>query len=289
MKRCVSFFLSIFLLAGIAFSQAAEPAKTLPANVSEVKFESKLMGRRMPYRVILPTGYVKDTGKRYPVIYLMHGLFGSSANWTTLTKLPVYAQNYKAIIVNPEGENGWYTDSPTKPSNRYESYMIKELIPEIDAKYRTNASRGGRVIAGLSMGGYGALKFGVKYPEMFSMAGSFSGALGAATFKSTPEMAAIFKSIDEAFGPVGGKTRAENDLFSIIREASPEKIKTFPFFYLDCGTEDFLFQNNREFVALLIEKRVPHEYRELPGEHSWLYWDKQIFEFLRLSERFLKQ
>lgn len=289
MKSRVSFGLSIILLSGIAFSQAAEPAKSLPANVSEVKFESKLIGRGMPYRVILPTGYAKDTGKRYPVIYLMHGLFGSSANWTTLTKLPAYAENYKFIIVNPEGENGWYTDSPTILSNRYESYIIKELIPEIDSKYRTNATRGGRVIAGLSMGGYGALKFGVKYPELFSMAGSFSGALGAATFKSTPEMAAIFKSIDQAFGPAGGKTRAENDLFSIIREASPEKIKTFPFLYLDCGTEDFLFQSNREFVALLIEKKVPHEYRELPGGHEWPYWDRQIIEFLRLSERFLRQ
>ena len=288
MKRGISISLFLLFLSGLAISQAPTAVAKLPPNVAEATLNSKLMARAMPYRVILPEGYASSKNKRYPVIYLLHGLFGSSENWTTLTKLPSYAKNYPVIIVNPEGENGWYTDSPTNPAKRYESYLLKELIPEIDAKYRTNATRGGRAIAGLSMGGYGALKFGVKYPEMFSLAGSFSGALGAATFTSSPTMDAIFKSIDEAFGPPGGETRKINDLFALVRDASPERIKTFPFIYLDCGTEDFLFQNNREFVALLIEKRVPHEYRERPGTHAWPYWEAQVTEFLRLSEKFLK-
>ena len=289
MKKGISICLLTFVFSGFAVSQAPTAIAKLPANVTEAKLGSKLMGRAMPYRVILPAGYAKRAGKRYPVIYLLHGLFGSSENWTTLTKLPLYSQNYSAIIVTPEGENGWYTDSPTKPANRYEDYIVKELIPEIDAKYRTNAARGGRAIAGLSMGGYGALKYGIKYPQMFVLAGSFSGALGAASFSGgSGVMSAIFKSIDEAFGPAGSETRRANDLFSLVRDASSEKIKTFPFIYLDCGTEDFLFQNNREFVAVLNEKKVPHEFRELPGAHAWPYWDKQVIEFLRLSEKFLK-
>jgi len=290
MKKGASICLLFLVLSGSAAGQSPIADAKLPTNVRQAKLESKLMGRSMPYRAILPVGYAKAATKRYPVIYLLHGLFGSHENWTTLTKLPSYAQNYAAIIVTPEGENGWYTDSPTKPPNRYEDYIIKELIPEIDAKYRTNATRGGRAIAGLSMGGYGALKYGVKYPEMFVLVGSFSGALGAANFSGgSGVMAAIFKSIDEAFGPAGSETRKNNDLFSLVREASAEKIKAFPFIYLDCGTEDFLFQNNREFVAVLNEKKVPHEFRELPGGHTWPYWEKQVVEFLRLSERFLNK
>ena len=250
---------------------------------TEGKLASKLMQREMPYRVVLPEGYSASNEKRYPVIYLLHGLFGSSANWTTLTKLPVYAQSYDAIIVTPEGENGWYTDSPSVAANKYESYIVKELIPEIDAKYRTISKREGRVIAGLSMGGYGALKYAFKYPEMFVLAGSFSGALGATTYLSTPGMESIVKTIDDAFGPAGSETRMSNDLFAMVRNASPDKIKALPFIYLDCGTEDFLFQNNREFLALLVEKKIPHEYRQLPGAHNWEYWNKQVQEFLRIS------
>jgi putative tributyrin esterase len=288
MKKSTSICLLFLVLFGSGAAQSPTAHAKLPTNVRQANLESKLLGRSMPYRVILPVGYAKTAAKRYPVIYLLHGLFGGHENWTTLTKLPLYAQNYAAIIVTPEGENGWYTDSPTKPANRYEDYIIKELIPEIDAKYRTKAARVGRAIAGLSMGGYGALKYGVKYPEMFVLVGSFSGALGAASFSDgSGEMASIFKSIDEAFGPAGSETRTVNDLFAIVHNASPEKIKTFPFIYLDCGTEDFFFQNNREFVAVLNEKRVPHEFRELPGRHAWPYWDKQVLEFLRLSERFL--
>ena len=242
----------------------------------------------MPYRVILPSGYASSKQKRYPVIYLLHGLFGSSENWTILTKLPSYAKQYEFIIVNPEGGNGWYTDSATKPADRYETYIIKELVPEIDARYRTVLSRKARSIAGLSMGGYGALKFGVKYPEMFSLVGSFSGALGATSFRSTPALAPLLGSLGEAFGPAGSETRKNNDLFALVREASPETIKALPFIYIDCGTEDFLFQNNREFVALLNEKKVPHEYRELPGSHDWPYWNTQVAEFLRIADRFAK-
>jgi S-formylglutathione hydrolase FrmB len=288
MRKGIKVFLFLLVSSAAVFAQSPAAEKKLPANVSEAKLDSKLMGRIMPYRIILPESYKSSKQKRYPVIYLLHGLFGSSENWTMLTKLPEYAKKYEFIIVNPEGENGWYTDSATKPSDRFESYIIKELISEIDAKFRTVASRSGRVIAGLSMGGYGALKFGVKYPEMFTLAGSFSGALGAATYTSTPALDPILKSIGEVYGPVGSETRRNNDLFALIRDGSAEKIKTLPFIYLDCGTEDFLFQNNREFVELLREKKIPHEYRERPGAHEWPYWDAQVAEFLRLTERTLK-
>jgi putative tributyrin esterase len=255
-----------------------------PPRTTEEKLSSALMGREMPYKVIVPADYQTNPTKRYPVIYLLHGLFGHYDNWTSKTSIESDTLNRGVIIVTPEGGDGWYTDSVALPNHKYESYIIKELIPEIDKKFRTIADRDHRAVAGLSMGGYGAIKFGLKYPEMFVVVGSFSGAIGLATVTEKEIPGAIGKSIDTIFGPAGTDLRKSNDPFSIIRSATPEKIKTFPFIYLDCGTEDFLFQNNRDFLALLTEKKVPHEFRELPGTHDWNYWNKQVKQFLQITD-----
>jgi putative tributyrin esterase len=248
--------------------------------------DSKLMGRKMPYRVILPIDYKNSNETtRYSVIYLLHGLTGNFANWTDKTKFADYAAKNKFIIVTPEGANGWYTDSVSVPIDKYESYIVKELIPEIDKKFRTIADRRGRMIAGLSMGGYGAIKFGLKYPEMFSVVGSFSGALGATSFTAKNAGTNIGGGIDKIFGAENSDTRKANDIFALVRDASADKIKAMPYIYQSCGTEDFLIQNNRDFLALLNEKKVPHEYRELPGGHDWKFWDDQVREFLMVAMR----
>jgi putative tributyrin esterase len=283
-----SILASIFVLAlaaSAAFGQAANVVKSEGnfAPPIEGKLASKLMAREMPYRVILPPDYSKNSAARYPVVYLLHGLSGHYDNWTDKTKLDLYAQDHKFIIVTPEGNDGWYTDSVSVPNDKYESYIIKELIPEIDKIYRTQADRSHRAIAGLSMGGYGSLKFGLKYPEMFVVSGSFSGALGAASF-TEKVTGALGKAIDSIFGPAESDTRKANDIFAMVRDITPEKTKALPFIYLDCGTEDFLFQNNRDFDQLLIEKKIPHQFRELPGAHNWVFWNSQVAEFLDVAE-----
>src|SRR5262249_5453074 len=133
----------------------------------------------------------------------------------------------------------------------------------------------------LSMGGYGAIKLALNYPEMFSIVGSFSGALDAPL--NGEKSAFLRPSLISVFGPEDSKTRIDNDIFSLIRNTTPAKLKTFPFIYLDCGTEDSFLRTNRDFDALLVEKKLPHEYREMPGNHSWEYWDRQIQEFLRVA------
>lgn len=248
------------------------------------------MGRDMPYKIVLPADYEASARqtKKYPVIYLLHGLTGHYDNWVTKTKLIDYLRSYEFIIVTPEGENGWYTDSASAPNEKYETYILNELIPEIDGKFRTIAERRGRVIAGLSMGGYGSLKFGLKYPDKFTLVGSFSGALEAASWTEkvladAGIKGAIPDTIKRAFGLDASLTRTENDIYRLVRSGSPEYLKTLPFIYLDCGTEDFLVQNNRDFAGLLSEKKIPHEFRELPGGHTWPYWDSQVQEFLRTA------
>ncbi len=293
----------LLLIAGFIFIFSAQAQTTKPqaalskTSAEDFKLNSKLMAREMPYRIILPNGYGSSNNKNaigkplsYPVLYLLHGLTGHYGNWVDKTKLADYAAKYNYIIVMPEGDNGWYTDSATVPNDKYESYIIKELIPEIDKKYRTISDREHRIIAGLSMGGYGAIKFGLKYPEMFSLVGSFSGALGAASWteKELGVNNFISKSIMGIYGAADSETRKENDVFKMIREIPADKIKSLPFFYLACGTEDMLYQSNREFAALLQEKKIPHEFRELPGIHDWKFWDAQIQEFLRVSDKFVK-
>ena len=283
MRIRVLFVAALFFI--VSSIQAQQPAPALGANVSEHKLMSSLMAREMPYRVITPMEKAVAKDVRYPVIYLLHGLTGHFNNWTDLTKLSNYATAYKFIIVTPEGGDGWYTDSVSNEKEKWESYIIQELIPEVDKKFRTHTARNQRAIAGLSMGGFGSLKFGLKYPDKFVLSGSFSGALGAAQITEKGFPGAIGKTIDGIFGPVDSETRKSNDLFAIIRSMTTEKTKQIPFIYLDCGTEDFLFQNNREFVNLLVEKKIPHEYRQLPGAHDWKYWDKQVQEFLQLAEK----
>lgn len=303
-KRKISCLLfAVILLFGISGSAQTAPrvvangglrSEIVPGGAERVEtlqLDSKLMGRKMPFRVVLPVAYSDKTqsGRIYPVVYLLHGLTGHFENWTAKTGVTGYSANHDLIIVTPEGDNGWYSDSVSIANDKYESYIIKELITEVDNRYRTIADRRGRIIAGLSMGGYGALKFGLKYPEMFSLVGSFSGALGAASFTEKNAGVNIGRGIDAIFGEGDSNARKANDIFRMIRELTPEKLKALPFVYQSCGTEDFLIQNNREFLALLNEKKVPHEYREHPGGHTWTFWDDQVREFLAVAERRLKR
>jgi putative tributyrin esterase len=302
MKK-ISFNFCLFLIlvltiqiSGQVSKQPVNPAlnqkkSDFQSDVVTLQLKSELMKREMPYRVILPFRYKAEKEKRYPVIYLLHGLTGHYNDWTDRTKIAEYAAQYGFIIVMPEGGNGWYTDSAAVSNDKFESYIIQELTPEIDRNFRSIANRENQAIAGLSMGGFGAIKFGLKYSEKFALVGSFSGALGAGgwTEKELSTRNFIAESVLNVFGKSESQTRLENDIFKIVREMSSDKIKKQPFIYLDCGTEDFLIQNNRDFAALLLEKKIPHEFRQLPGGHTWVYWDKQVQEFLELSEQLLKK
>lgn len=267
--------------------KAEKKKKEAPRRYETVEFESKLVGAALPYNVILPADYKRDSSKhrRYPVLYLLHGLAGSANDWVSdRAHLADHAAPYPFIIVVPEGRNAWYTDSATVPNEKFESYIVEELIPDVERRFRAIASREGRAVAGLSMGGYGSLKFGLKHPELFSFAASMSGALGAATWipdDKLPEFAR--PSIARVYGAADTETRPANDIFRLVRELTDASKKALPYLYLDCGTEDFLIGSNRDFSALLIEKKVPHEFRELPGTHSWPYWDRQVQEILRLA------
>lgn len=274
----------ILLLSAPVYAQRDPP-------VAQFELKSVLLGRSINYRVLYPVEY-ESAGKqekRFPVLYLLHGVTGQSSNWIDRTRVALYATQYDLFIVMVEGGNGWYTDSATAPADKYESYILRELISEVEKRFRVSQKRGGRAVAGLSMGGYGAFKFGLKYPEMFALVASMSGALDVTSWteKELTAPGAIRDSVMQTFGPANSSTRAANDVFKLVREAPPERMASLPYFYLDCGTEDFLFKSSRDLAALFADRKIPHEYRQLPGTHNWQYWDRQIKEILKLTAQHL--
>jgi S-formylglutathione hydrolase FrmB len=253
-------------------------------DVETIQFKSELIGQVLPYNALLPVGYA-ESNKRYPVLYLLHGLFGRYDDWVTRTNLAQYATNYDLIIITPEGHDSWYTDSDGTATDKYESYFIRELISDVDARFRTIKDRRARGVAGLSMGGYGALKQGLKHPEQFAFAASLSGALDPTTRTDDhPGFAwdILRPSINAVFGPRNSQTRMTNDLHQIARGLSASQIGSLPYLYFDCGLEDGFLATNRELADILLSKKIPHQYRQLPGGHNWAYWDQQVREVLRL-------
>ena len=253
-------------------------------RVETVRFQSKLINTTLPYNIVLPSDYDTSKTTRYPVLYLLHGLTGHYSDWITRSNVADYAADYRIIVVMPEGNDGWYTDSASIITDKYESYILKELIPDVQQRYRTIEARYGRSIAGLSMGGYGAIKFGLKSPSTFIFAASMSGAFGVTRF-TEKEIGARWGDSMKLFGPSGSETRRANDLFHLIEQLTPARIGSLPYFYYDCGTEDspLIFPSNRELSALMLEKKIPHEFRQLPGDHSWAYWDRQVQEILKIA------
>jgi S-formylglutathione hydrolase FrmB len=189
-----------------------------------------------------------------------------------LTHLVEYSRRYPIIIVTPDARNSWYVNSATVPGDRFEDYMISDLIPEIDSHWRTLASPEHRSIAGLSMGGYGSVLFGLKHPGLFAVVGSVSGAFdGPDGIESV--MPDLRESTDRAYGPAGSATRINNDIYSLIEKADD---KTAPYLFLECGSQDPLLSSNRKFVKDLSSKNVRYEYHEYPGAHSWDFWDHSL-------------
>jgi putative tributyrin esterase len=243
-------------------------------------FHSAALDREMPYGIYLPQDYASST-RRYPVLYLLHGLFGSYENWFTLMNLASHVAALDCIIVTPDADDSWYTNSATVPENKFEDYITKNIVTEIDALYRTIPERQARAIAGLSMGGYAALKFVLRNPQSFAFAGCLSGAMSAARDldRLTPDFA---PKLLEVFGPVGNPVRAYNDIFQLIKNARPAGL---PYLYLACGVEDGFLPVNREFVDELSQRLISYEYHETPGQHDWTYWDQAIRPMLAAMEK----
>jgi S-formylglutathione hydrolase FrmB len=239
-------------------------------RLQECTFHSAALARDMRYMVLLPDGY-EESHRRFPVLYLLHGWNGNHTNWCTLTNLVGYSDGYSFIIVMPDGQNSWYVNSATMSSDRFYDYITSDVISIIDGQYRTIASPHRRAVAGLSMGGYGALLAALKQPEMFAVVGSISGALDGpnGVENVVPDLR---ESTEQAYGQPGSPARLENDLVNLLRRTEAP----LPYMFLSCGNQDALLPSNRRFVAELSSKGTIYEYHEIPGDHNWEFWDNSL-------------
>lgn len=211
----------------------------------------------------------------FPVLYLLHGLSDDHTAWARRSRVESYVEDLPLIVVMPNGERSFYTDSRSNPKAAFETFMTRDLIGWVDATYRTIPERAGRVIAGLSMGGYGALKLALKHPDLYRAAVSHSGAVefASAPFADRDEQWRL--EYEPVFGenPQGGP----EDVFALAEQADRE---TMPALRIDCGVDDFLIEHNRRLHEHLLNLNVPHEYAEFPGAHTWEYWDTHIQDAL---------
>ena len=284
MKKVFVLCLFVLLVASCAAPARRETAphsNQTPEScvqMQDAAFHSSALDREMKYRVLLPCLY-QTGGGRFPVLYLLHGLYGDYLNWTTRTNLERYAQKYELIVVMPDAGDSWYTNSATKPKDKFEDYIAKDLVAEIDGKFRTLRDRHSRAIAGLSMGGYGALKIALRHRGDYAFAGSLSGGLDAP--QDLGDRRQEFRDqLLKVFGPPGSRVRADNNVFSLLRSAGA---KDLPYFYLACGSGDDFLPVNRDFAAHLASQGVPYEFHETAGGHAWDYWDRALQDLLRAA------
>ena len=280
--------LGLILALSLAPAFFAQTETGVPAgNIQTVTFQSAALGQERAFNIALPGGYEKST-RRYAVLYLLHGLGDNHMMWSLRSNVAAYAERGGVIVVMPDASRSFYVNSAADEKARFEDYIAQDLVDYVDAHYRTLPVRRSRAVAGLSMGGYGAMFLGLKHYRRFAAIGAFSGALGAS--HDWPEPASDAgrglrrrAEIEALFGAPGSATRRERDPFLLVEKVPAGEM---PFLYLACGGQDFLLAENRAFVELLAKKGIAYEYREIsPRVHSWDFWDDHLRVFMNLLPR----
>jgi S-formylglutathione hydrolase FrmB len=282
-------------------------------EIITARFLSESLGVKKRYFAYMPARYA-ESGKRYPVVYMLHGLGGSEDNWSKYMKLTeaADAMQLQAIVIMPDGDNSFYMNSATKAdfeacskdtppedndcvkNANFEDYIVKDLVAHVDATYRTKAEVTARAIGGLSMGGYGALMLGMLHKDVFSSVASHSGvasllytgpiphAPGKAQLADDPialtqkmgRFGAIFLGI---FGDKIENWRAHDPakLAGTLRDGDLA-------IYIDCGTEDeFKLQHGASYLHEVLESAsITHSFTLLPGRHNAAFWGDRIDDSL---------
>lgn len=271
MKRIslATFFLVVILLRLSA--QESYP------TVIECEMQSQVLGCAKKYCIYLPAGYGNE-GKRFPVLYLLHGLTDTHTAWRDkgdveeiASKIFASGKASEMVIVMPDAGTtydgyfnceGWL----------YEDFFFQEFIPHIEGKFRVIGDRQHRAIAGLSMGGGGATWYAMNHSDMFSSAYAMSALMGMVenswiSQNPTDRREIFMRSV------------IENSNISYIKNATDshrEDIAAVRWF-IDVGDDDFLFDNNMEFVKEMRLRRIPYQLRVRDGGHTWKYWQEALW------------
>jgi len=266
------------------------PAVAAPGRAECRSAPSKILGHAVPYCVILPADYDADKSSFYPVLYFLHGLGGNeqlllnSGGMNMIQDLRDQKRIGEFLIVAPDAGRSFYINS-RDGKVRYEDFFVREFLPYIESHYRVRAERKSRGVMGVSMGGYGALRFALKYPNLFVAVSAHSPALieTLPNIKVSRDQAeAVAEVLGKAFGSkVDAAFWERESPFTIVKdEPRPAGLQI----YFDCGTDDeFGFNKGAtQFDELLNAHGIAHEFHLYPGGHDWGYFAEHLpasFEF----------
>jgi putative tributyrin esterase len=232
--------------------------------IAHVNYFNKALEKEVGFYALLPDRQ-PEPGP-YPSFYLLHGLSDDYTAWLRWTSLELYVRELPLIVILPDSDRCFYCDLADGPS--YETAIVQDLVGFVDGVFPTIADGSARVIGGLSMGGYGSLKIGLKYPDRFCSVTAHSGVHALFHDKALDDVRpALRKGL-----PTEDALR-ENDPFSLAEQISPDDA---PAIWIDCGVDDGLLEHNRQIHEHLGKLGIAHEYHEFPGAHNWPYWDEHV-------------
>ena len=272
MKRSITFLFLLFAVLMQSFAQNNE----YPV-VRECEVQSEILGCTKKYCIYLPKGYT-DGEKHFPVLYLLHGLTDTHTAWRDkgnvkdiATELINDGKAQEMIIVMPDAGTT-YDGYFNCEGWRYEDFFFQEFIPHIESTYRIIPGKQHRAIAGLSMGGGGTTWYAINHCDMFSSAYAMSALMGLVNDSW------ITRDPD-ARRRVFMESAVANNNITAVENATQEqcaKIASVRWF-IDVGDDDFLFDNNMEFMKAMRQKRIPYQLRVRDGAHAWQYWQQALF------------
>jgi diacylglycerol O-acyltransferase / trehalose O-mycolyltransferase len=309
MRRLAISVASLAIFAGLLFAPTAPAAdhgievvgsQRIDSRLIDLTLSTSTLAKPTHVRVLLPTGYRKEKPRRYPVLYLLHGSFDDYRSWTDKGAAESITAGRRVIVVMPDGgQGGWYTNWVNRGQGgppEWETFHIQQLVPWIDDRYRTTPSRGARAIAGLSMGGFGAMSYAARHPDLFSWAGSFSGAVDIVNYLPVAAIIGIEAPADgglpgDQFGDrilAEANWRAHNpwDLAANLRDTKlvidtgngqpgPLDPPNQLFDPIEFGVHDMSVSLHNRLLSL----GISHTWNDYgPGTHSWPYWQRDLTE-----------
>lgn len=248
--------------------------------LTDIHFFSETLGMRATLGVIVPQRNMAEitAGKRKPKLrslFLLHGYSDDHTAWQRWTSIERYVEGMNLAVIMPNVHLSFYTDMVH--GGNYWQFISEEVPAVVRDLFPLSEKRSDNFVAGLSMGGYGAFKLALSYPERYAAAASLSGAVDieqVTKAHGNPDDEIWLKRMEDVFGNLRKVRGSEKDLFQLAKTAAASANK--PKLYQCCGTEDFLYADNLRLRKYLETLPIDLTYEEGPGEHNWAYWDRMI-------------